>query len=144
MEWRAVFRQLVAFGYLAVDPEFGALTLTPASRPVLRGEKQVPMRRQVAAKERGKGKREKVARRAKAAAGIAEADEPLWEALRAWRYATAKERNVAAFVVFPDSTLAEIARVRPRTMDELANITGIGAKKLEAYGEALLEITKDH
>jgi ATP-dependent DNA helicase RecQ len=142
LEWRAVFRQLVAFGYLSVDPEFGALTLTPASRPVLRGEIQVAMRRQALAK--GKGKQAKTARRAKIASGIADGDEPLWEALRAWRSTTAKERAVPAYIIFYDSVFAELVRLRPRTTEDLAAIPGIGAKKLEAYGEALLEIIEGH
>jgi ATP-dependent DNA helicase RecQ len=69
--------------------------------------------------------------------------EPLLDALREWRRATAREHGVPAYVIFHDSTLEAIAATQPRTLDDLRGITGIGAKKLERYGEALLTITRN-
>ena len=136
-QWRAVFRQLVALGYLDADAEaYGAFKLTAAARGVLKGETSVSFREEAERprrRERGR----------KAAAGAARNPNagPLLEALREWRRVTAREHNVPAYVVFHDATLEAIAAARPRTLDELGGISGIGAKKLERYGAALLEIT---
>ncbi len=132
-EWRSVFRQLVALGYAAVDHEsHGALKLAGGSRAVLKGEQPVEMRRVVARK------RAAPASRAVVAAALDAEDTGLFERLKAWRGAEARSQSVPAYVVLHDSTLAEIARVRPGTLGELGGIGGIGAKKLERYGEALL------
>jgi ATP-dependent DNA helicase RecQ len=136
-QWRAVFRQLVALGYLDADAEsYGAFKLTAAARGVLKGETSVSFREEAERprrRERGR----------KAAAGAARNPNagPLLEALREWRRAAAREHNVPAYVVFHDATLEAIAAARPRTLDDLSGISGIGAKKLERYGAALLEIT---
>jgi ATP-dependent DNA helicase RecQ len=79
-------------------------------------------------------------RQAVAAAELTEAATPLFEALRAWRSQAAREQSVPAYIVFGDATLRAVATVRPRSLDDLAGITGIGAKKLETYGAALLEV----
>jgi ATP-dependent DNA helicase RecQ len=135
--WRSVFRQLVALGYARPDHDaFGGLRLTAASRPVLKGEQQVEMRRQVLRK--GKG--------AKARSPGAAADsllEPLLARLKAWRTEQAREQSVPPYVVFHDSTLSAIAAARPRDLDALSAIAGIGAKKLERYGPALLQLLVD-
>jgi ATP-dependent DNA helicase RecQ len=134
-QWRAVFRQLVALGYLEADGEaFGALKLTAAARDILKGEKAVSFREEA---ERPR-KRE---RRRKAASTAGAQAEPLLQALRDWRLAIAREHGVPAYVVFHDATLEAIASIRPQTLDDLGGISGIGAKKLERYGEALLAIT---
>ncbi len=133
--WRSVFRQLIALGLAQVDHDaHGALRLTEASRPVLKGEQSVQMRRVVA---RGRSRRSE--RRA-APAGLSPADGGLLEALKAWRRDEARAQGVPAYVIFHDSTLAEIARARPRDLDALGELGGIGAKKLERYGEALLRL----
>ena len=131
--WRGVFRQLVALGFAAVDHEaHGALVLAGASRAVLKGELSVEMRRVVARKKVASGSRAGVV----AALGGEDAD--LFERLKTWRGAEARSQSVPAYVVLHDSTLAEIARSRPAGLDALGGIGGIGAKKLERYGQALL------
>ncbi len=139
--WRAVFRQLVAQGLLSVDHDsFGALKPTEASRAVLKGEQRVNLRRAI---ER-KGQRKRSAPRAPAGAALPEAAaRGLWEQLREWRSSIARETGVPAYVVFHDATLAEIARERPQSEEALGRITGVGARKLERYGPALLELLRD-
>jgi len=137
-QWRAVFRQLVALGYLDADAEaYGAFKLTEAARGVLKGEIAVSFREEAERpRQRERGRKAGVAGAARNPnAG------PLLEALREWRRATAREHNVPAYVIFHDATLEAIAAARPRTLDDLSGISGIGAKKLERYGAALLEIT---
>jgi ATP-dependent DNA helicase RecQ len=136
-QWRAVFRQLVALGYLDADANaYGAFKLTGTARGVLTGETAVSFREEV---ERPRKRGRKAA-----AAGLAQnaSAGPLLEALREWRRVTAREHNVPAYVVFHDATLTSIAAARPRTLDDLRGISGIGAKKLERYGAALLEIAQ--
>ncbi|MBM3345668.1 MAG: RecQ family ATP-dependent DNA helicase [Betaproteobacteria bacterium] len=136
--WRAVFRQLVAQGLLEVDHgAFGALRLTEASRAVLKGEASVQMRK-VSAARRASGKRTG----ATAADALDAATLERFKALRDWRAATAREHGVPAYVVFHDTTLAELARACPRTLDALGRISGVGQKKRERYGEALLELLR--
>ena len=131
--WRGVFRQLVALGFSAVDHEaHGALVLAGASRAVLKGELSVEMRRVVARKKVAS------ASRAGVAAALGGEDADLFERLKTWRGAEARSQSVPAYVVLHDSTLAEIARSRPAGLDALGGIGGIGAKKLERYGQALL------
>ncbi len=135
-QWRAVFRQLVALGFLEPDAEaFGALKLTDAARGVLRGEVSVSFR------EDAERPRKRDRARKAAAAPLAPHAAPLLDALREWRLSTARDHGVPAYVVFHDATLAAIAAARPRTLDDLRGITGIGATKLERYGPALLAIT---
>ena len=137
-QWRAVFRQLVALGYLDADAEaYGAFKLTAAARGVLKGETAVSFREEAERPRR----RERGRKTAVADAARNPSAGPLLEALREWRRATAREHNVPAYVVFHDATLEAIAAARPRTLDDLSGISGIGAKKLERYGAALLEIT---
>jgi ATP-dependent DNA helicase RecQ len=133
--WRGVFRQLVALGYARVDhAAHGALKLADASRPVLKGDLRVQMRRVVP----------RAGRQPKPRAGIA-ADLPpvaadLLQRLKAWRLAEARAQSVPAFVILHDSTLTEIARWRPLDLASLASIGGIGAKKLERYGAVVLSV----
>jgi ATP-dependent DNA helicase RecQ len=127
--WRNVFRQLVALGYARPDHDaYGGLRLTDAARPVLKGEESVEMRRHVALPKRKKLK------------GKVESTNPMFERLKAWRLEQAREQAVPPYVVFHDATLAAIAAARPATLDELSTIAGIGAKKLERYGPALLRL----
>jgi len=137
-QWRAVFRQLVALGYLETDAEaYGAFKLTEAARGVLKGETTVSFREEAEQPRR----RERGRKTAVTGAVPGASAGPLLEALREWRRVTAREHNVPAYVVFHDATLEAIAAVRPLTLDDLSGISGIGAKKLERYGAALLEIT---
>jgi ATP-dependent DNA helicase RecQ len=133
-QWRAVFRQLVALGFLEADSEaYGAFKLTDAARGVLKGAVTVSLREE-ADKPR---KRE----RGRKAAAPGAYSGPLLQALREWRLTTAREHGVPAYVVFHDATLEAIAAAQPRSLDDLRGITGIGATKLERYGRALLTIT---
>ncbi|HEY0179813.1 MAG TPA: RQC domain-containing protein, partial [Dokdonella sp.] len=138
-QWRSVFRQLLAAGLLEADQEgYGTLRLTEASRAVLKGERAVHLREDALPPRRGRGR----GRSADAAAGGALAIEPhereLWDALRALRARLAREHGVPAYVIFHDATLLAMLRERPRTLDALAGISGVGERKLERYGEAFL------
>lgn len=136
--WRGVFRQLVALGLARVDHEaHGALKLDATSRPVLKGDARVEMRRLV--------QRPHALPKVRAASL---ADLPLQAAdllqrLKVWRLAEARAQAVPAYVILHDSTLADIAYRRPRDLSALARVAGIGAKKLERYGAALLQTVKE-
>ena len=131
--WRNVFRQLVALGYARPDHDaYGGLRLTEDARPVLKGEARVEMRRQVASPKKKKLK-------GKVESGNPLFD-PLFNRLKAWRLEQAREQSVPPYVVFHDATLAAIAAARPSSLGELSGIGGIGAKKLERYGPALLRL----
>jgi ATP-dependent DNA helicase RecQ len=140
-QWRSVLRQLVMLRLVRVDHErFNTLRLTEASREVLRGERQLRLRRP--AKALPKKSERRLVDKTRVSADVADTtgiDESLYEALRTWRREVSKQHGVPAYTVFHDSTLRELARVRPRTLDELRSISGIGATKLERYGTALLE-----
>jgi ATP-dependent DNA helicase RecQ len=130
--WRNVFRQLVALGYARPDHDaYGGLRLTEDARPVLKGEARVEMRRHVASAKNKKLK------------GKIESGNPLFDRLKAWRLEQAREQAVPPYVVFHDATLAAIAAARPSSLGELSGIGGIGAKKLERYGPALLELLRE-
>jgi ATP-dependent DNA helicase RecQ len=136
--WRSIFRQLVAMGLARVDHDaHGALRLTEAARPVLKGEQPVAMRRAV--------ERKRAAAKPRAAPGgeLPPAGADLLARLKAWRLAQAREQAVPAYVIFHDATLAEIARRQPRDLDALASIAGIGARKLERYGAALIAVVRE-
>jgi ATP-dependent DNA helicase RecQ len=133
--WRSVFRQLVALGYARPDHDaYGGLRLTEAARAVLKGEQRVEMRRAVPRKAKAPKQRR--------AALVPEADADLLSQLKAWRLEQARVQAVPPYVVFHDSTLAAIAAARPRDIDALSTIAGIGAKKLERYGPALIKLLR--
>jgi ATP-dependent DNA helicase RecQ len=130
-EWRLLLRQLVAEHIVEVDYEtYNVLRLTEASRAVLRGERTIRLRRPAEGRPRR--------RKGKGAGAEGAVDSPLFERLRNWRAGVAKEHGVPAYVVFHDGTLRAIAAARPSSLEELAGISGVGEKKLERYGEALL------
>ncbi|MFO0439229.1 MAG: DNA helicase RecQ [Betaproteobacteria bacterium] len=132
--WRNVFRQLVALGFAAPDhAAYGALQLTEASRAVLKGEQRVAMREL----QPRKGRLAKTRGAAKAAVA---GDAGLLDRLKAWRLEQARAQAVPAYVILHDRTLAEIASLRPPDIGALSGISGIGTKKLERYGDALLRI----
>jgi ATP-dependent DNA helicase RecQ len=136
--WRGVLRHLIALGVLEVDHEsYGTLVLTDASRAVLKGERRLMLRRQTL---QGTTRSGRVPRAAGAAAALGGAAGALFERLRAWRAATAREHGVPAYVIFHDATLRELAQRQPATLDELSEVSGVGARKLESYGQAILEL----
>ncbi|MBB5429581.1 ATP-dependent DNA helicase RecQ [Paraburkholderia sp. JPY158] len=139
-EWRAIFRQLVAFGYLTVDHEgYGSLVLTEASKPVLKGEQKVTMRRYVKP-TRTRQSSGRTSERADPTIGMGPRERARWERLRMWRTETAKNDGVPAYVIFHDATLAEIARLGPDSIDDLRGIPGMGARKLDRFGYELLNV----
>jgi ATP-dependent DNA helicase RecQ len=134
-QWRAVYRQLSALGLVWTDAErFGAWRVAEAARAVLIGAQRVEMREDTV-----EALKAAEARPAPAAL-VAEADEALLSALKARRRALAEARKVPAYVIFPDRTLAEMASLKPQTLDEMARCHGVGAKKLEQFGSAFLEV----
>ena len=136
-----MFRQLVAAGLLEVDTEgYGGLRLTAGSRDVLQGRREVHLRKE-APRARGRGKERSRDARAVPVDMPAEA-RPLFEALRELRTRLSREQGVPPYVIFHDATLRGIATLRPATTDELAGVPGIGAGKLERYGELVLETVR--
>jgi len=130
--WGAVFRQMMGRDLVRPDPErHGALRMTDAARPILRGEESISLR-----KDTVESARPAVAVKAL----VSDEDAPLLSALKAKRRALAEAQGVPAYVVFPDRTLIEMAERRPATMDQMAGITGVGAKKLESYGAEFLAV----
>ncbi|HEX4058183.1 MAG TPA: DNA helicase RecQ [Galbitalea sp.] len=133
-EWRGVVRQLLAQGLLGVNADgYGTLVLTEASAAVLDGSRRVQLRREP---ERAA----KAARKSPVAATLPVEAAPLFEKLREWRAGVAREQAVPAYIIFGDATLRGIALSTPRTLVELASISGIGDKKLESYGTQLLDV----
>jgi len=139
--WRAVLRQLIALGHLRTESEYQTLALTESSRAVLRGEVALLVRDDVATARarppRARGEA-KPPPRPLDAAGLAR-----FAALKAWRAEVARSHNVPAYVVFHDATLAEMADTRPETLAALAAIAGVGARKLDAYGEQILALLRE-
>ncbi|MFE0048153.1 DNA helicase RecQ [Streptomyces albireticuli] len=139
-EWRGVVRQLLAQGLLAVEGDYGTLVLTDASAEVLGRRREVLLRREPAKPARAAKSSSRSGGSGKRSAPVdlpAEAV-PVFEALRAWRAATAKELGVPAYVIFHDATLREIATASPSSLDELAGVSGVGESKLAKHGEAIL------
>ncbi|MGR3540262.1 MAG: DNA helicase RecQ [Hasllibacter sp.] len=131
-QWQGVFRQMMGRDLARPDPSrHGALVMTEAAKPILKGEEGVTLRRDALAERR---------RRPAVKQLVAEEDEALLSALKARRRALAEEQRVPAYVIFPDRTLIEMAETRPSTLDEMARIGGVGAKKLASYGDAFLEV----
>ncbi|MDP3978611.1 MAG: DNA helicase RecQ [Pseudomonas sp.] len=134
-EWRSLFRQLVARGLADVDLEgYGGLRLSDSCRPLLRGEVTLQLRRDLKPQHTAKTS-------SSAASQLVRGDErEQWEALRALRRKLAEEHAVPPYVIFPDATLLEMLRSKPGTLTEMAQVSGVGARKLERYGEAFLEV----
>lgn len=139
-QWRGVVRQLLAADLLAARGEYGTLVITPASAEVLSGNRTVRMRNEPL-RQASSGRSSSSSRRA--VVDLAEADIPLFEALRAWRAAEAKEQGVPAYIVFGDATLRAVAELRPQSLSDLDGVSGIGEKKLAAYGEGLLSVVAE-
>ena len=135
-QWRSVFRQLVARGYMSVDLDrYGALVLEEKCRPILRGDESIQLRRDVKLKT--------VKRQTKTPLA-SDIDVKLWEALRECRRLFAEELGVPPYVIFHDSSLQETCRALPRTMEEFNLISGVGERKMEKYGPAFMEVIVDH
>jgi ATP-dependent DNA helicase RecQ len=132
--WGAVFRQMLGRDFLRPDPgRMGALRMTEAARPVLKGEVAVTLRAD---------SMEAAAARPPAPAQVDDEDAPLLAALKACRRALAEASGVPAYVIFADRTLIEMAERRPQTLDEMARITGVGARKLETHAPAFLAVIR--
>ena len=147
-QWRSVLRQLIALGMVRVDAEaFNTLALTPLARDFLRGEQKIQVRESVVERTTGSrrsapaGSSNKRAASLAAVQGMDLAARERLTALKAWRGEVAKEHNLPAYVIFHDATLIAIATQAPQTRGELSGISGMGAKKLEAYGEEVLRLT---
>jgi len=135
--WRGVLRQLLAQSLLTVDHDgYGTLALTEDSRAVLKGERTLMLRRE---SERAGRSRAAAPRGKPAAAELPPEAQGLFESLRAWRAEVARSHGVPAYVIFHDATLREIALARPASLDELGHVSGVGARKLEAYGADILQ-----
>jgi ATP-dependent DNA helicase RecQ len=145
-QWRTVLRQLIALGHLRTEGEYNTLELTPTAREVLKGDvhlllrvpSEAPRRSRGGRTARGAGAKEKSAPIALDAGG-----QGRYAALKAWRAEVAREHNLPAYVVFHDATLAEMARDTPGSLADLARISGVGAKKLEAYGHEILRVLEE-
>ncbi|GHF24877.1 ATP-dependent DNA helicase RecQ [Pseudolysinimonas yzui] len=132
-EWRGVVRQLLSQGLLAVSADgYGTLVIAPAAAEVLDGSRRVMLRREP----------ERTAKVTKQRAGVELPDgaRGLFEKLREWRAGVAREQGVPAYIVFGDATLRGIAVTKPQTLEQLGTISGVGEKKLEAYGDGVLEV----
>src|SRR5690606_17505845 len=141
--WRSVTRQLLAGGQLRPDPDgFGGLMLGPVSAQILRGTLKVVLRRDAQVGRRSRGKSRASRGQQVAVLGevdVTDEDERLFQGLRALRSAIAKEAAVPPYVVFHDKTLREMVAVKPRSLVELSHVSGVGAAKLERYGEKFLQ-----
>ncbi len=143
-QWRSVLRQLIALGHVRSVGEFNTLELTAEARAVLRGE--VPVMLRVPAETPPRSRRRSGSSSPRSATAkppplpLDEAGLARFAALKAWRAEVAKAHNLPAYVVFHDATLAEMAREAPGSLDALAGISGVGGKKLEAYGSELLRV----
>ncbi|MCH2166386.1 MAG: DNA helicase RecQ [Oceanicola sp.] len=131
-QWAAIFRQMAGHDLIRPDPErHGAFRMTHAARPILRGEQSITLRADTVAKERNRPAVKML---------VSEEDAPLLSALKAKRRALAEAAGLPAYMVFNDRTLIEMAQNRPSTLDEMAQVNGVGAAKLERYGAAFMEV----
>jgi len=131
--WRSVLRQLLAQGLLAVDhTAYNTLVLTEASRAVLKGEKKLMLRQETSARTK------KAAAPKRAVVVLPPAAEARFARLRTWRADTARSHGVPAYVILHDAALREIALTQPRTLEDLSHVSGVGAHKLDTYGDAVL------
>ncbi len=131
-QWQVIFRQMMGHDLVRPDPErHGALRMTQAAKPILKGETQINLRKDTL---------RQTTRRPEVKMMVSEGDAPLLSALKAKRRELAEAARVPAYVIFPDRTLIEMAEKRPSSLDDMARIAGVGAKKLERYGQIFLEV----
>jgi ATP-dependent DNA helicase RecQ len=141
-----VLRQLIALGHLRTEGEYNTLELDPSARAVLRGEVQLLLRvpsEPAARGRKGRTRGDRGGTTKPAPIPLDPAAQARFDALKAWRGAVAREHNLPAYVVFHDATLAEMARTRPQSLDALGEISGVGARKLEAYGTEILRVVAE-
>ncbi len=137
-DWHAIFRQLVAAGYLSVDMEgHGGLRLHKRSEPLLKGEQKIEFRELVKTKESRK------ASKGSPAHTIADEEQDAWQILRDKRLALSREQNVPPYVIFHDTTLLEMLRLKPKSLLEMSRIPGVGDSKLQKYGQIFLDVIAD-
>lgn len=136
-DWRSVTRQLLARGVIEARGEYGTLAMTDAGLPVMRGEVPVSLRRDSIGRPSGRVRKF-------SPTGLDTADTALFEALRVWRAEAAREQGVPAYIVFGDATLRALATAKPTSATQLDSISGIGVKKKESYGEAVLAVIAAH
>ncbi|MFH7337778.1 DNA helicase RecQ [Streptomyces sp. KHY 26] len=144
-EWRGAIRQLLAQGLLAVEGEYGTLVLTEQSGSVLRGEREVPLRKEpkkpaVSRSGSGSGSGRGGGKAKAAVAELPEELQPAFEALRVWRTGQAREQGVPPYIIFNDATLRAIVSRMPGSIRDLATVSGVGEKKLATYGEEVLAV----
>lgn len=136
-EWKNLYRQLISRGFITVDVEgHGSLRLNESSRPVLRGEEKLHLRKFT---KPNKSERKQSEKRYGN-----QAENKLWDALRKCRKELAEEQGIPAYMIFHDATLAEMMERQPQTAEQLSRISGVGDRKLEAYGSAFLEVIAEH
>ena len=141
-QWRAVIRQLIALGYAVTEGEYNTLSLGGEAKAVLRGEVRMLLRQPATPTKRSKSGRTgtSTSRRSEAETDLDAAAQARFDALKAWRAEVAREHGLPAYVIFQNTTLAERARAVPGDLAELGEISGVGAKKLEAYGREILRV----
>ncbi|MDT8310425.1 MAG: DNA helicase RecQ [Methylophaga sp.] len=136
-QWRGIFRQLIATGYLDIDiNRYGALRLTEKCRAILKGEQTLSLRKHQSKQTASKS--------AKKQSLVRPQDQALWEALRELRTEIAKENSMPPYVIFHDTTLQEMCQTRPMALTAMQRISGVGAQKLERYGEAFLKVIQQY
>jgi ATP-dependent DNA helicase RecQ len=137
-EWRAILRQSIALGLVTVDYEsYGALKLTDAARPILKGGERVQLR---VYQKPVKAKRSTAKSKGFVETDLSSAEQAIFEKLRWWRMETARKHNVPAYVIFHDATMREIAKAQPGSLDDLRGVSGVGEKKLETYGSDIVAL----
>ncbi|WP_374432032.1 DNA helicase RecQ [Ideonella dechloratans] len=143
-QWRGVIRQLIALGHVLSEGEYNTLALGESARAVLRGEVKIELREPKAPTPRGRRSRSSTgSSRSTAAPVLATLDaegQARFAALKAWRAEVAREHNLPAYIVFTDATLRQMAEQAPTSLTELGQVSGVGAKKLEAYGRQILRV----
>jgi ATP-dependent DNA helicase RecQ len=142
-QWHSVFRQLIARGFVTVDIEgYGSLQLTESSRPLLRGEQRIDLRKDIINKHTQKKSEKRYSRSINQS--FVDNDKILWETLRAKRMELAQAQNVIPYMIFHDSTLEEMILQRPRTLNEFAQLPGVGSHKLKHYGQIFIDVLDEH
>ena len=140
-QWRGVLRQLIALNMVRVDPEaFNTLTLLPEARSLLRGEGRLLLREQGAVRAGSRKREIKTSTRGLAEASLNSGALERLKRLKAWRAEVAREHNLPAFIIFNDATLRAVAERDPQRLSDLEGVSGIGSKKMHAYGAEVLRV----
>jgi ATP-dependent DNA helicase RecQ len=140
-QWHSVFRQLIARGFVAVNMEgYSTLQLTEQARSLLRGEQSLLLRKDIYQTS----KKEELKYGHASRQVLTGNDKILYETLRAKRLELSQNQEIPPYLIFHDSTLQEIVRHRPRTLEDFSRLSGVGAQKLERYGQIFLNLLEDH